>query len=264
MIRHRAARWLVAAASGLTLIGCQQGANDLSAPSNADAVAVVTAAPAPKFAKLYATSAPELSPSTTASTSTSTSTSTTTAAPDPVPAEMVAPWQPPTTTTTTTTTTTAPPPPRPTAPEPSRKVRVAAAAPQAAAATPAAPAPAPPIDSGGAAEITALTNSVRASAGLPPLQRDGSLDAMAASWAKELASSGRLRHSNIPSRIVGKPWSTAGENVGYGPSVGVVHNALVKSSGHYANITGASFTRLGVGVAIDGAGQVWVVEVFAG
>ena len=262
MIRHRAARWLVAAASGLTLIGCQQGASDLSAPSNSEAVAaIVTAAPAPKFAKQSATSTPESTSSTTSST---TSTSTTTAAPDPVPAELVAPWQPATTTTTTTTTAPPPPPPAPApAPAPARKVRVAAAA-QAAAPQPEAPAPAPPIDSGGAAEITSLTNGVRAAAGLPPLQRDGSLDAMAADWAQELASSGRLRHSNIPSRIVGSPWSAAGENVGYGPSVGVVHNALVKSSGHYANITGAAYTRIGVGVAVDGSGQVWVVEVFAG
>jgi len=49
-----------------------------------------------------------------------------------------------------------------------------------------------------------------------------------------------------------------------GPSVDAVHTALVASAGHYANITGASYSRIGVGVATDSSGQVWVVEVFAG
>jgi uncharacterized protein YkwD len=126
------------------------------------------------------------------------------------------------------------------------------------------PAAAAPIDTGGAATLTAQTNSVRASVGLPALERDGSLDAAAIGWARELAASGRLRHSTITKSIIGKPWTSAGENVGVGPSVGAVHDALVASAGHYANIAGASFTRVGIGVATDASGQVWVVEVFAG
>jgi uncharacterized protein YkwD len=244
VVRHRAARWLVAATCGLTLIGCQQSTDGLSASPTADTV-VVTDAPA---SDLDAFTRPTDAP-------------TTTAAPDPVPAEMVTPWQPP---STTSTTTTAPPPteaPRPAAPAP-RKVGVAAAS---AAAPPAVAPPAePPIDSAGARTLTSLTNGVRSSAGLAPLERDGSLDARAADWAQELATSGRLRHSSIPKAIVGNPWGTAGENVGYGPSVEVVHDALVNSSGHYANLTGAAYSRIGVGAAIDGSGQVWVVQVFAG
>jgi uncharacterized protein YkwD len=182
------------------------------------------------------------------------------APPDPVPAEFVAPWEPPTTTSTTTTTEA--PPVEPPVTTPARTVR-----PAAVSAAPEAPAPAPvapPVDSAGAANLTALTNDVRASAGLAPLGRDGSLDALAIDWARELASSGRLRHSSIPRSIVGKPWTSAGENVGFGPSVNTVHSALVASAGHYANIVGATYTRIGVGVATDSSGQVWVVEVFAG
>ncbi|HEX7094642.1 MAG TPA: CAP domain-containing protein [Acidimicrobiales bacterium] len=254
MIRHRAVRWLVLAASGLTLIGCQQGSDNLSVPASPDVVAaVITDGPVPKFLTAGAGSG----------SSTTTSTTTTTPPPDPVPAELVTPWQP-ATTTTTTTTTTAPAPPPPPAQAPERRVRIASA-PAPAPAPAAAPAPpAPAVNTEGAGTLVALTNDVRAGVGLAPLQRDGSLDAMAADWARELARSGRLRHSNIPSSIVGKPWSTVGENVGYGPSVARVHDALVNSPGHYANITGANYTRLGVGVAVDGGGQVWVVEVFAG
>jgi uncharacterized protein YkwD len=251
VIRHRAARWLVGAAAGLTLIGCQQGTEQIVAPSSSDTAAVSsTTAVARTEVKSLQASAP---------------TTTAPPMPDPLPAELVTPWEPPTTTSTTTTTAAPAPEPEP-APAPSRRVRPAAApAPAPAAVEAPAPAPAaPPVDSAGAGSLAALTNDVRAGAGLAPLARDGSLDALAIDWARELASSGRLRHSSIPKSIVGKPWSTAGENVGFGPSVDTVHSALVASAGHYANITGAAYSRIGVGVATDAAGQVWVVEVFAG
>jgi uncharacterized protein YkwD len=241
----------VCAAAGLTLIGCQQG-TDVAGPRSSG-LAI------PAFDRLASTAPVDDAIGNADPTTTAAAPSTTAPAPEPVPAELVAPWQPPS--TTTSTTTTAPPPPPTEAPAP-RKVRVASA--PASTDAPAPPPAAPPIDTAGARTLTSLTNDVRASAGLAALGRDGSLDAMAADWAQELASSGNLRHSSIPKSIVGRPWSTAGENVGFGPSVPVVHDALVASPGHYANITGAAFTRLGVGVAVDGAGQVWVVEVFAG
>jgi uncharacterized protein YkwD len=234
----------MAATCGLTLIGCQQGTDSLSAPGTTETV-VVTDVPSADIPVNFKQPAPA---------------PTTSASPEPVPAEMVTPWQPP---STTSTTTTAPPPteaPRP-APAP-RKVGVAAA--QAAAPPAEAPPAEPPIDTAGARALTSLTNGVRSSVGLGSLQRDGALDARAADWAQELASSGRLRHSSIPKSIVGNPYGTAGENVGYGPSVEVVHDALVNSSGHYANITGGAYTRIGVGVAVDGHRPVGGGEGFAG
>jgi uncharacterized protein YkwD len=253
VIRHRAARWLATAAAGLTLIGCQQGTEQAADPRPPDTVASVspsTTSVAPTEVKALHASTP---PATTVAP-----------APDPVPAEFATPWEPPTTTSTTTTTTEAPVIEQEPA-VPARTVRPASADPKPPADTPAPPvAAAPQVDSAGAGNLTSRTNDVRASAGLAPLDRDGSLDALAIDWARELASSGKLRHSAIPKSIIGKPWTSAGENVGFGPSVDVVHDALVASAGHYANITGATYTRVGIGVAVDGAGQVWVVEVFAG
>lgn len=243
MIRHRAARWLAVAAA-LTLIGCQQGIEDTATPTPGTAAVMAEALRAP-------VADPPVPPSEVAAPVT-----TTTAAPEPVPAEMVAPYEPPTTTTTTTTTTTAPPPPPPAAP----RIRVA----KAPAISTGVPPTAAPIDSAAASTFTSLTNGVRASAGLAPLARDGSLDAQAVAWAQELARSGQLRHSNIPRAVIGKPWSTVGENVGVGPSVQILHDALVASSGHYANIAGPAYTRVGIGVAVDASGQVWVCQVFAG
>jgi len=147
------------------------------------------------------------------------------------------------------------------------------AAPVTTAAPPApAPAPAPVVPAAAtvsvapsaAADIAARTNAVRSERGLAPLVRDGSLDGGAASWARELATSGVLRHSTLPQQLVGKPWSTVGENVGTGSTSAVIHDALVNSAGHFANIVGVNFTRIGVGAATDVNGRLWVVEVFAG
>ena len=153
----------------------------------------------------------------------------------------------PTTTTAAPATTAAAPPPTTAAPAP--------VVPAAAGVT-AAPS--------AAGDIAARTNGVRSSRGVPALAREASLDSAAAGWARELATSGVLRHSSLPQQLLGKPWSTVGENVGFGATSVVIHDALVNSAGHLANIVSPSFTRLGVGAAVDVNGRLWVVELFAG
>jgi uncharacterized protein YkwD len=117
---------------------------------------------------------------------------------------------------------------------------------------------------GAAADLFARTNGVRSARGVAPLARDGSLDSAANGWARELATSGTLRHSTLPQQLIGNPWSTLGENVGFGATSAVIHEALVNSAGHLSNIVGASYTRIGVGAATDVNGRLWVVELFAG
>jgi hypothetical protein len=51
------------------------------------------------------------------------------------------------------------------------------------------------------------------------------------------------------------------ENVGYGGSVSVVHDALMASPGHRENILNSRYSHLGVGVVVQD-GTVWVAEVF--
>jgi uncharacterized protein YkwD len=121
-----------------------------------------------------------------------------------------------------------------------------------------------PLNAAAAADFVARTNALRTSLGLGALSRNAQLDGYAAAWARELAASGSLRHSSSPDRAVANGWSIAGENVGYGGSVGTVHDALVKSAGHYANLAGPSYTAIGVGVATGADGRIWVCEVFAG
>jgi len=113
-----------------------------------------------------------------------------------------------------------------------------------------------------AAESTflTLTNQVRASRGLPGLGVHPVLVAKAQAWAEHMAATGCLCHSNLTDGItVG--WRKIGENVGVGPSIGTIHNALVASPPHLENMVGPQFHWVGIGVAYGG-GRMWVSEVF--
>ena len=113
--------------------------------------------------------------------------------------------------------------------------------------------------SASAGESLSLLNGARQSAGLAALSSSSDLDGVAQSWAQTMAADGQLRHNPSLSSAVGG-WSAIAENVGTGGSVRAVHDALMGSSGHRANILG-SYTQVGVGVA-NGNGAVWVVQVF--
>lgn len=110
------------------------------------------------------------------------------------------------------------------------------------------------------------TNQLRASKGVPALATNPTLDAKAKTWANTLASKGALVHSNLPDGLDSVRWTTLGENLASGTESGDwplrLHEALVRSPAHHANLVDRRFTHMGVGVA-SARGQVYVVEVFA-
>lgn len=110
------------------------------------------------------------------------------------------------------------------------------------------------------------TNYLRASRGVPALASHGTLDAKAQSWASTLASRGTLVHSDLTDGMSSVNWYTLGENLASGSQTGDwaarLHDALVASPTHYANLVDRRFTHMGVGIASAG-GKVYVVEVFA-
>ena len=57
-------------------------------------------------------------------------------------------------------------------------------------------------------------------------------------------------------------WRAVGENVAYTSTVTRAHTLLMNSPAHRANILSTTFTQVGLGVAKDSHGTVWVVEVF--
>lgn len=188
----------------------------------------------------------------------------------------------PSTTTTSTlgTSTTAPAPtdeqstdarPQAATPAPSPSEDTAKTTAQTTPPTTAPPTTAPPTTSppttaaaggyvsGAESDFASKINSFRSSNGQSGLSRSGSLDSYARSWAKKMAQSGGLSHSNIGSLL--PPWSSAGENVGVGGSVGSIFDALVGSSGHRSNMLG-DFTHMGVGVYQASDGSLWTAHVF--
>ncbi len=109
------------------------------------------------------------------------------------------------------------------------------------------------------AEFHGGINSLRASNGLPALARNGSLNARARDWAKTMAESGGIKHSNIGSLV--PPWTAAAENVGKGGSVSAIFNLLKGSSSHVSNMV-ATYTDVGIGVWRDAGGTLWTVHIF--
>ena len=111
------------------------------------------------------------------------------------------------------------------------------------------------------------TNSLRSSYGVRALQEHDTLTKKAEAWAQHMASTGRLEHSNLPDGLSSLRWRSLGENVGYSSptsdTLKTIHNLFVKSAPHKANLVSSKFTHMGVGVAKDRYGRVWVAEVFA-
>ena len=107
-----------------------------------------------------------------------------------------------------------------------------------------------------------LMNSARQRAGLPALQSDATLNAIAENHAARMAAAGRVFHNGSYPSGAGS-WESWGENVGTGPTVDDVHKAFMASAVHKANILSRSFNLVGVGVARWGQG-IMVVEDFIG
>jgi uncharacterized protein YkwD len=110
-----------------------------------------------------------------------------------------------------------------------------------------------------------LINARRAGLGLALLRRDAGLDSLAQGWADHLAVNGAFEHRRLlgPDTLNVLPTMTAAaENLGAGASIDAVHQALVNSPGHRANIDG-NYSRMGLGVATDRGGNKLIVQNFA-
>ena len=116
-----------------------------------------------------------------------------------------------------------------------------------------------PLYSSSQLTVQSQINQTRSANGRAGLPMNRTLANKAQNWAQYLASIGRLVHSNLASGVP-SGWEALAENVGYGPSLGVVHQAFLGSSGHRANILGP-YNSVGTGVAWRGS-LVYVVHVF--
>lgn len=103
-------------------------------------------------------------------------------------------------------------------------------------------------------------NQSRTQNGRRALPIHGEAQAKAQAWADRLARENRLYHSTLTSGIRSN-WCGLAENVGYGSTSRLTHEAFMKSSAHRNNILGRSWTGVGVGVARNG-NRAYVVHVF--
>lgn len=119
----------------------------------------------------------------------------------------------------------------------------------------------PSAQAGASTSLVGLTNNARASSDLPPLAVSADLSAAASRQASRMAASGTLYHTPNLGGVV-CCWSSLGENVGEGASTGVIFSAFMASPEHRANILNSSYTQIGVGIAVDSKGTMWVSEIF--
>jgi uncharacterized protein YkwD len=107
-------------------------------------------------------------------------------------------------------------------------------------------------------------NQERTSRNLRPLIFDLKIRDVARAWSDHMAATGTFAHNPNYAQQIPSGWTRAAENIASGSgtsaTVAVLHQALMNSSGHRANILG-DFTRVGVGVTVTG-GKMWVTQDF--
>ena len=128
-----------------------------------------------------------------------------------------------------------------------------------------------PLQSGAdpAQALFSMVNEARATEQSPPLQRDSVLDGVAQRHAEAMRELKRVAHDagdgDPQSRVQASSPSvlSAGENVAHALDLTRAHRALWASPSHRENLLEPRFDKIGIGVASDPDGSIWVCEVFA-
>jgi uncharacterized protein YkwD len=113
-----------------------------------------------------------------------------------------------------------------------------------------------------------MVNAARTSEHLRALELDERLAALAQSHAEAMRRARKTAHDagdgDLSFRLeqLGLELE-AGENVAHAESVALAQRALWASPSHRENLLFPRFTLLGVGVAPDPDGTLWVCQVFA-
>jgi uncharacterized protein YkwD len=136
-----------------------------------------------------------------------------------------------------------------------------------------------------AAQVLALINQARATAGLPALTVTAGLDASSAAHNMRMADGCGLSHqcpgeAELGARetTAGVIWTAAGENIGDGGPVADTAAAIAQMAvsltqsmlneqppddGHRMNILSSTFTHIGIAVYRGSSGTVWLTQDFS-
>jgi uncharacterized protein YkwD len=111
-------------------------------------------------------------------------------------------------------------------------------------------------------------NDLRAAVAIQPLREDLAIDGYAEKRAERNAILQQLTHDGfvpvlqkIGTRCRERPWS-GGENMAFGLRWLDVLQAWGKSKEHRENLLMPKWSRVGIGLALDGKGTPWVVALF--
>lgn len=117
--------------------------------------------------------------------------------------------------------------------------------------------------------ILAMIQSLRRAEALPLFTPDARLDALALAHAERMQRARSVAHDvgdgDPAARFEAANLRVheSGENVAHAGSVLLAHRALYASPSHRTNLLATGFTRVGVGVARDPDGSVWLTEDLA-
>ena len=133
------------------------------------------------------------------------------------------------------------------------------------------PPPPPPPVADPAADVIALTNAARATAGLPPLATHPQLQEAARAHSQDQAARNQMSHygsngSEVGDRVsaTGYSWSAVAENVAAGYSTAqAVMSGWMGSAGHRQNILYPGVVHVGVAVATSSSGTPYWTMVLA-
>ena len=113
-------------------------------------------------------------------------------------------------------------------------------------------------------------NQDRAARGLYPLTPDPELSRIARIKSQDMLDGGYFAHesptwgsSRDMLRAHGYAFRGAAENIARHATVEKAHAALLSSPGHRANLLSPNWEKVGVGIAADRNGHVWVTQLFA-
>jgi hypothetical protein len=127
---------------------------------------------------------------------------------------------------------------------------------------------APHADSDPRAALYAMVNAARSSERVATLERDARLETLAEEHAQAMRRARKTAHDTGDGDLIQRLERaglelSAGENVAHAGSAALAQRALWASPSHRENLLFRGFDVVGIGVAADPDGTLWVCQVFA-
>ncbi len=112
-----------------------------------------------------------------------------------------------------------------------------------------------------------VMNATRKNSGVPSLSRRSCMDDVARKWARAMAAANGLSHNlkanaALAAQRCKYKWTSAGENVGYGPTSLAIFDAFYKSKGHRENILNPKYNVVGIGSWRNSKGKLFITHLF--